>query len=254
MGGKEQYIYACIDGSKFSRYVFEYGVDLSKNLNLPLKLLNFIENDKLEKIASNKELLNEFERIAKNRKIENVTTIQTKGTLQEGLLDIQESIRVAIIGLKGLSNERKNTIGSQVEKIIKDVAAPILLVNGNYRPISKVLIAYDGSTSSQKALDMLISAPIFQDIQRDIVSVNNEAILNEAKKKLANSNIDANFIYLEGEPVSAILTHQKVCNIDLISMGAFGHGVLHHIIYGSVTHHMLLEACVPLLLVRQQNT
>ncbi len=125
-----------------------------------------------------------------------------------------------------------------------------MLINGTYRPINKVLIAYDGSLSSQKALDALISNPIFHDVQRDIVSVNNEAALQEAKKRLARTDINANFIYLEGEPVTAILSYQKECNIDLIAMGAFGHGMLHHIIYGSVTHHMLLEACVPLLLVR----
>ncbi len=240
---QDQYIYACVDSSKFSKYVCDYSIDLSKSLDLPLKFFSSTKNSGV--------LLEELEEQAKNKKTKQVVSSQKEGSLYENLLGLQESIRVAVVGLDGIDEKgKKSGISPQVEKIIKDIRAPILLINGTYRPIHKVLIAYDGSLSSQKALDTLISNPIFHDIQRDIVSVNNEAALQEAKKRLANTDISANFIYLEGEPVTAILSYQKECNIDLIAMGAFGHGILHHIIYGSVTHHMLLEACVPLLLVR----
>ncbi len=242
MGKQDQYIYACVDSSKFSKYVCDYSIDLSNSLDLPLKFFSSTKNSTL---------LEEFEEQAKNRKTKQIVSSKKEGSLYENLLGLQESIRVAVVGLDGINEKgKKSGISPQVEKIIKDIRAPILLINGTYKPINKVLIAYDGSVSSQKALDILISNPIFHDVQRDIVSVNNEAVLQEAKKKLASSNITANFIYLEGEPVTAILSYQKECDIDLIAMGAFGHGTFHHIIYGSITHHMLLEACVPLLLVR----
>lgn len=239
---QDQYIYACVGSSKFSKYVCDYGIDLSKSLDLPLKFFSS---------SKNSALLEEFEENAKCKNAKGVLFSQQDGSLYENLLKFQESIRIAVIGLDGIDEKNnKSGVSTQVEKIIKDIRAPIFLVNSKYRPIRKILIAYDGSLSSQKALDILISNPIFQDLQRDIVSVNNEAVLQEAKKKLSESNINANFIYLEGEPVTAILSYQKECNIDLIAMGAFGHGILHHIIYGSATHHMLLEACVPLLLIR----
>jgi nucleotide-binding universal stress UspA family protein len=242
MSKQNQYIYACIGSSRFSESVCNYSIDLSKSLNLPLKFFTSPKNSLL---------LEEFTENAKCKNVKKIFSLQKDGNLYENLLELQDSIRVVIVGLDGIDDKsKKSVLCAQVEKIIKDVKAPIFLVNGEYRPIRKVLIAYDGSLSSQKALEILVSNPIFQNVQRDIVSVNNEAVLQEAKKKLLNSNINANFIYLEGEPVTAILSYQEECNIDLIAMGAFGHGTLHHIIYGSATHHMLLEACVPLLLIR----
>ena len=42
-------VLVCLDGSKFSKAVCDYGVEIAKKLNLPLVLLNVIEHSTISK-------------------------------------------------------------------------------------------------------------------------------------------------------------------------------------------------------------
>ncbi|WP_198319770.1 universal stress protein [Aliarcobacter butzleri] len=42
-------VLVCLDGSKFSKAVCDYGIYIAKNLNLPLVLLNVIEHSHISK-------------------------------------------------------------------------------------------------------------------------------------------------------------------------------------------------------------
>ncbi|HHO42780.1 MAG TPA: universal stress protein [Epsilonproteobacteria bacterium] len=274
-------IVACIDGGKLSQSVCDYGIELAKTHNLPLTLLHIIEKNTyakvnlsgaiglgsrdnlLEELTSEdeqqskqevkhgKELLISLKEYASKKGFEDVNLAHRHGLLSESLLDLEREAKVVIIGLKGQDSENKNIpIGKQVENILKSLHIPIILINGSHKPIKKVLIAYDGSNSSKKALDAIVSRPLLGDVQRDIISVNNDQALQEAKERLSSANLNANFVLLHGDPVDEITKYQKENQIDLIAMGAFGHGAWHNIIFGSVTHQMLIEASVPLLFLR----
>lgn len=275
-------VVACIDGGVFSQSVCDYAIEIAKANDISLTLLNVVErenrakvvnlsgaiglgarDDLLEKLTSEDEQ-NSRQEIEQGRKalaslreyavkkgFTDVTTAQKHGSLNEALVDLQFNAKIVIIGLKGQDSDNKNIpIGKQVENILKSLDVPIMLINKPYVPIRKVLIAYDGSASSKKALEVIVSRPLFGDIQRDIVSVNNTQALQEAKERLAYENLNANFVLLHGDAVDAIVKYQEDHQINIIAMGAFGHGAWHHLLFGSVTHQMLLEASVPLLFLR----
>ncbi|KFL33118.1 MULTISPECIES: universal stress protein, partial [unclassified Sulfurospirillum] len=170
---------------------------------------------------------------------------------------IESSIRVLVLGLRGEDHERDNfSIGTQVEEIIRSLHVPILLVNQEFKTPQKVLIAYDGSPSSKKALAMVLNEPLFAKIERHIVYVHHdkeasEKLLNEACALLGESALHKSvFVSLQGEPVAALLAYQEKQGIDLMAMGAFSHSRLRDALLGSFTAKILSQTQKPLLLLR----
>ena len=276
-------VLVCLDGSKLSKAVCDYGIYIAKNLNLPLVLLNVIEHSHISKkvnlsgniglgskddlldelaneemneskqlILKGKAILKEMEEYVKSQNLTNYTTLQKHGTLYETLDELSSDLRIAVIGLKG---ENNTNIGSNVEELIRTLNIPILLVNKEFKAIESILMAYDGSEYANKAIKIAKQNPIFPKVIRHIVNVNKDIIvsnglLNEAKQLFANANIDVETKSLSGDSVEAILQYQKENNLNIIAMGAYSHNRFRSAIFGSFTTKMLLNSQVPLLLFR----
>lgn len=276
-------VLVCLDGSKLSKAVCDYGIYIAKNLNLPLVLLNVIEHSHISKkvnlsgniglgskddlldelaneemneskqlIAKGKAVLKEMEEYVKSQNLTNYTTLQKHGTLYETLDELSSDLRIAVIGLKG---ENNTNIGSNVEELIRTLNIPILLVNKEFKPIESILMAYDGSEYANKAIKIAKQNPIFLNVKRHIVNVNKDTnvsnqLLNEVKQLFANANIDVETKSLSGDSVEAILQYQKENNLNIIAMGAYSHNRFRSAIFGSFTTKMLLNSQIPLLLFR----
>lgn len=276
-------VLVCLDGSKLSKAVCDYGIFISKNLNLPLVLLNVVEHSHISKKVNlsgniglgskddllaelvNEEMLESKERIAKGKavlkemqvyvKSQNVTdftTLQKHGTLYETLDELSKDLKIAIIGLKG---ENDSNIGSHTEELIRTLSIPILLVSKDFKPIKSMLMAYDGSEYAKKAIIVGKQNPIFPNIKRDIVNVNKDTpssnkILNEAKSLFANAAIEVQIKSLSGDCAEALLKYQEENDLDIIAMGAYSHNRFRSAIFGSFTTKMMLHSQKPLLMFR----
>ncbi len=278
-------IYSCVDGSKFTDSVCKYGIFFAKEAKIPLVFLNTVEHRHISKkqdfsgnigLGARDDLLEELSKeeesesksaIAKGKallqslkeKVDpniSVSTKQRHGTLYENLTDLENEIRLLIIGLKGEDSQQNNlAIGEQVETIIRSLHVPTLLVNSEYKKIASVLIAYDGSTSSKKALKMVAESPMLGDITRYVINVNKDAeksklILDQAQEIVKDSKIDIETVSRSGDALEEITRFQLEKNIDLIAMGAFSHNKLRDVLFGSFTSKMLAKAKASLLLLR----
>jgi nucleotide-binding universal stress UspA family protein len=279
----EKKILVCLDGSKLSRAVCDYGIFLSKELDLPLVLLHVVEHthtpskldlsgnlalgardDLLEElvieemdeskklIAKGRAVLKEFEVYAKEHGVQKCETLHRHGALEEILEELASSLQTAIIGLRG---EDHNAIGSNVEELIRNLNTPILLVNGDFEPIQSVLIAYDGSNFATKALKAISKNPLLPHVKRFIANVNTDVassakLLLEAKKFFDEKNLEVHTKSLQGDSIEALLDFAQENDIDIIAMGAYSHNRLRSKIFGSFTTKMFLQATKPLLLFR----
>ncbi|MCK9336236.1 MAG: universal stress protein [Arcobacteraceae bacterium] len=281
-------IFACVDGSKFSTSVVDYGVEVAKTLNLPLKLLNTVEHshksskvdlsgnmslgerddlletlskeDEVESkclISQGKDILAQLKSRAISAGVENIITAQRHGTLYENLIELQDKIRLLIIGLRGQNHDGQNhTIGEQIEEILRTIDVPTLLVNGEFTPVKSVLMAYDGSPSSIKALQSIVKSPTLgNDIKRYVVNVCNDErksqlLLAQAKMIMEDSNMEVEFVSLKGDPLNELLKFQEENNIDMLAMGAFSHGKLRNALFGSFTAKILANSQKPVVLIR----
>jgi nucleotide-binding universal stress UspA family protein len=285
MPEKNSTILACIDGSALSSAVADYGAWISATIEKPLLLLNTVEHHKngaktnltgniglgtrdelLETLSSedqkeSRALMSrgkEALQAAKDRALKLGVTPQVQqqhGELYENLVEMEGQIRVLLIGQRGEDSRGELKIGQQVQEVIRSLHKPVLLVNQDYTRPQKVMLAYDGSHGSEKALEMVAQSPLFKTLPCHVVNVNKNKdaarkLLDRAKEQLEGSGVEAIYAAMEGEPVSALMSYQSANGIDLLVMGAFSHNRLRDAIFGSFTAKVMARSPKPLLLLR----
>jgi nucleotide-binding universal stress UspA family protein len=150
--------------------------------------------------------------------------------------------------------------------------------------IKKILVAIDGSKSSDNALDfaldladkysaqiMLISVfnpptvsyltspamvyiPVDTTKHSDEIRVYHDKMLSEALKKVKNFNKDLKVTkkLLEGRPADKIVETAKDGRFDLIVIGSRGLGGIKEFLLGSVSDRVADEAPCPVLIIKDK--
>ncbi len=150
--------------------------------------------------------------------------------------------------------------------------------------IKKILVAIDGSKSSDKALEFaldlaqkyvaqvvlinvfdtlsflyltspsLISTPIIPTEQLEESRIFHNKMLLKALKKAKSSNKDLEISkkFVKGKPADRIIEVAKEDGFDLIVIGSRGFGVIKEVFLGSVSHRVADRASCPVLIVREK--
>lgn len=280
-------ILACIDGSRYSAAVCDYAAWVSRRVGAPLHLLHNIENRNTPPpsdlsgaigLGSQEQLLNELIDLEQKRSrlelekgklmlqaakeratkagVETPLSKQRHGTLAESLIDLEEEIRVLVLGIRGEAHEDDaKHLGAQLETVVRSLHRPILVVNREFKVPQRIMLAYDGSDGARKALEMVAQSPLFKDIPCHVVYVGQEGesadrLLQEAAHQLSAAGHQVVTAQLSGKPGEALCAYQAEQHIDMTLMGAFSHTRLRDMLLGSFTVKMLLAAQQPLLLLR----
>jgi nucleotide-binding universal stress UspA family protein len=207
-------------------------------------------------IEQGEALLSDAAKTAKVNGVRDCFTMQRHGGLSETLLELEDKIRVLVLGLRTEEEDSENAaLGRQIESIIRALHKPVLIVNKHFSRPSRLLLAYDGSDAAKKALNWLTSSPLYKQMVCHLIYVcNDEAagknVLSEALERLDTVGIQAHSKVLSGDVASQLLDYQQSHDIDLIVMGCFGHSRLREIFLGSFTLKMIANAQIPLLLLR----
>ena len=178
---------------------------------------------------------------------------QRHGTLSESLIELEDSISTAVIGIRGETTDRRQQgIGTQLESIIRSIHRPILVVNQDFKEPKKSMLAFDGSESCRKALQMIATTEAFRSIPCHVVHVGSkaEAMLSEAKEVLEKAGVSVVTAELNGVIEDALAAYQESNGIDVTLMGAFSHNKIRGFLMGSFTAKMLEKTNKPLFLLR----
>ncbi|MGC9423445.1 MULTISPECIES: universal stress protein [Vibrio] len=279
-------IIACIDGSSYSQSVADLSIWTAQTLSAPLTLLHVLDkseretepelsgniglgsrehllqelielDEKRAKVAlrHGKALLNELEAKALESGFANLTKLQKHGDLLETLLDMEQNIRVLVVGKSGEMNQSNTkAVGSQLESVVRTIKSHILVATGDFTPPESYLLAFDGSEISHKLVEKAINTPLLKGMTCHLVMVedaNDKAeAFTKAAQKLRENGIEVVEASLTGEVHRAILNYQESNALGLIVMGAYGHSKLRQFFVGSNTTKIIVESSVPLLLIR----
>lgn len=279
-------VLACIDGSVYARSVVDYAAWVSRTVGAPLKLLHNIEHrncSPLSDLSGNlrlderEELLEELTAMEEKRSkilmeqgkemLESArlraeadgaidpAKFQRYGSLLDSLIELEDEIRVLVLGVRGEDHDKSHhEVGAQLESVIRTMHRPVLVVNGEFSgPPARCMVAYDGSEAARKALAMVAESPLYRSMECHLVHVSREEqspLLDEAATSLRNAGIAVVTASLHGDVEKQLADYRQQHDIGLIVMGAFGHSRLRELLFGSVTHQMLANAAVPLLLLR----
>lgn len=280
-------VLACIDGSAYSPAVCDAAAWSSLRMDAPLQYLHVLHKDQkpatvdmsgnigfgarealLEELAALDEKRGKLARErgrhilaaakfrARTSGIEESQVLQRHGGLVETLVECAEEIRLLVLGKRGEAEQlAAEHLGSHLERVIRTLQRPILVVTRAFRPPQKVMLAFDGSPTAHKALQMVAASPLFRGLPCHVVMVGAETAaarsdLARARQILEMAGFDAPSVIFPGDVEGVLSRYQKENGIDLMIMGAYGHSRIRHLLIGSTTTAMLLKTEIPLLLLR----
>jgi nucleotide-binding universal stress UspA family protein len=284
---EKKWVMACVDGSLLSQSVVDYAAWIAEKVGSPLELVHAIEQSRLlehtdhsgnltpniredlfktlsdDERAENKRLLEAGKHMLEQAKsrlagrtIKDVRTKQRHGGLSDTVSDLESEIRVLVLGLRGEDHDSENKgIGTHLEHAIRAVHRPIFIVSEAFSEPKSLMFAYNDTEGAQKALDMVCRSPLYQRMEIHVVHVSGDeakgrALLARAEQQLQNTNLDYRAVWLSGNAQTELLAYQQQHAIDMTMMGAFSHGKLSSLFFGSFTLNMLAHHSKPILLMR----
>ena len=280
-------ILTLLDGSAYSESVCHYTAWIARKLNADVEAMHVLGRSEgavtgdlsgalklgartalLEELSSldaqraklaqvkGHAILEDAKAILEKDGILNVNLRLRKGDLLEAVRDLVDDTRAITIGKRGEGADfATGHLGSNLERIVRSSKEPVFVASREFRPVTKVLVAYDGSASSKVAIERMSTSPVFTDLDVSVLcvaqdSAQAQSIANDAVEKLTAANIAATSRTATGDPEDAL--NKLVCEegFDLLVMGAYGHSRIRRLIIGSTTTAMIQSMKIPILLYR----
>lgn len=287
---KKQHLNRCvlagIDGSALSNAVCDYAIWMSKQVEAPLVLQHNLEHHEqkgkadlsgLLGMGGQEKLLKELTEVERQhhklqrkqgklilkaiseRAEQAGISVQTKlrhGSLAETLVDQEDEIRALVLGIRGDDHANESgALGNQIESTIRSLRRPILVVNQDFKQPQRIMLAYDSSKAAQKALEWVVTSPLYKGLEVHLVHVeggskSSEVLLKDAERLMTKVGLQVTVKKLSGKTVEALCAYQTEQDIDMTVMGAFSHTRIHDLLVGSFTAKMMAATEKPVLLLR----
>ncbi|MDO9640363.1 MAG: universal stress protein [Pseudotabrizicola sp.] len=188
--------------------------------------------------------------------VSEITTRLRHGDIVETVAEVEKDASLILIGKRGEAADfARGHLGSNLERIVRASHKPVFVASRAFRPVQKVLVAYDGGTSAMKAIDHIARSALFAGLQVTVATVGTPSA--EVKKGLENAHamlraagLEASTTIVEGQPETALGKLVEAEGFDMLVMGAYGHSRIRSLVIGSTTTEMLRSCKVPVVLVR----
>jgi nucleotide-binding universal stress UspA family protein len=287
MTNQPQKIVALVDGSIYSASVCDHAAWIASRTGAPVELIHVLGRREaadthdhsgaialgartalLEELAvldaqraklishRGRAILEDATALLEKAGVTEVTTRLRHGDIVEAVADVEGDVRVILIGKRGEAADfAKGHLGSNLERIVRASRKPVFVASRAFKPISKLLVAYDGGASAMKAVDHIARSPLFQGLVVHVVTVGSASPevtkgLADAKAMLKAAGIEAETSVLLGQPETALAKLVEEAQFDLLVMGAYGHSRIRSLIIGSTTTAMIRSYKVPVVLMR----
>lgn len=283
-----QKILACVDQSHFADTVADYAAWAAIRLEAPLEFLHVIDREPevgtgddhsgtigidaqeqllatlSERDATRTREAREQGRLFLNRLrmraiaagVPAPDVRQRHGALDETLMEQEQGVRLFVLGRRGASAEiTRRDIGRNVEQIIRSLHRPILAVTDEFRDPRRLLIAFDGSGATRRAVELVSASPLFRDLPIHVLMSGHRRSdatkqLEWARGELAKAGFQVTTAHVPGDPERVIAQTVRDLRIDVLVMGAYTHSRLRSLFLGSRTNDLLRSATIPTLLLR----
>jgi len=280
-------IVALVDGSIYSASVCDHAAWIAQRTGAPVELIHVLgrretagtsDHSGAIKLGARTALLNELAELDAQRAklishkgrailedasailaaagVTDITTRLRHGAVVEAVAEVEPGARVILIGKRGEDADfAKGHLGSNLERIVRASHKPVFVASRAFKPISRVLVAYDGGASAMKAVDHIARSPLFQGLRVHVVTVGSSTPevtrgLDDARAMLKAAGIDAETSILPGQPETALGKLVDETPFDMLVMGAYGHSRIRSLIIGSTTTAMIRSCKVPVVLMR----
>lgn len=287
MTDQPQKIVALIDGSIYSASVCDHAAWIASRTGAPVELIHVLSRREasdtydhsgaialgarttlMEQLAEldaqraklishrGRAILEDAADLVEKTGVTEVTTRLRHGDIVEAVADVEADARVILIGKRGEAADfAKGHLGSNLERIVRASKKPVFVASRAFRPIQKVMVAYDGGASAMKAVDHIARSHLFQGLAVHVVTVGAATAeltkgLSYASATLEAAGIATETSVLPGQPETALAKLVEEGGFDMLVMGAYGHSRIRSLIIGSTTTAMIRACKLPVMLVR----
>lgn len=270
-------ILVAVDGSEHSDYALNIAVKLGGKYSSSVDLVHVEEpsagTSLTPSIKKADNILQDRVEIVKERKLPcNPISVQSGDPAGEILkLGNSGNYGLVILGSRGLGGLKNLLMGSVSAKVAKEAKYSVLVVKSRIGVVPKILLGYDGSEQSEKALEFAMDIGVKFGSQVDAVSVFNIPVSPEAYigpevdrwEKDMKSQLESAVTKIKAGGVKSqgkILDHTNVSlalvnegekgSYDLIVVGSRGQGRLKSLLLGSVASGIANSSKTNVLIVR----
>ena len=146
-------------------------------------------------------------------------------------------------------------LSSGFRTLIRRCSTPVLAVPGVFSPLSRPLLAYDGSPKAKEALYIATYLAARGQVPVVVVTVVEGKrvpidALDEAGNYLGNHGVQPILLEKVGPVASAILEAASEYGNDLILMGGYGYRLVREVVLGSAVDAVLRASRQPVLICR----
>ena len=280
-------IIALVDGSIYSASVCDHAAWIAGRTGAPVELLHVLGRREgvekadlsgsirlgartalLEELAEldaqrarlvahrGRAILEDARAILDKAGVTEITTRLRHGDIVETVAEQEKDAGLILIGKRGEAADfARGHLGSNLERIVRASRKPVFVASRAFRPIGKVLVAWDGGTSAMRAVDHIARNPLYAGLTVHVVTVGSATAevkkgLEDARALLQAGGIAAETAVLPGQPETALGKLVDEAGFDILVMGAYGHSRIRSLIIGSTTTEMIRSCKVPVVLVR----
>lgn len=280
-------IIVLVDGSIYSRSVCEHAAWAAARTGVPIQLVHVLGrreapdemdlsgsialgartallkelselDEKRAKLARHRgqAILDDAKAVAEAAGASDVSTLLRIGDVVETVNELEAGASMLAVGKRGEAADfARMHLGSNLERIARSAHRPLLVAARAFKPVERVLIAFDGGTSALKAVDHVARDPLFAGLNVRLLTVGAETPdarrkLDDAAATLRAGGFDAETEIRTGQPDVVIAGAVENGGADLLVMGAYGHSRIRTLIIGSTTTEMIRSCLVPVMLFR----
>ena len=179
-----------------------------------------------------------------------------EGNACEELVSLWRYHDLTIFGLRGLFEYGVvQNPDDMLIQIIREGVRPLLAVAETYRPVKRVLIAYNGSMPSAKAMKHFIQYALWPDLVIKIVCFDMEGeeadqLLEDAQGYCRSHGYDVETELVNAPPRDSLIDHATQWKADIIVMGSSAHSRMSRFVFGDTALNIIQTAHIPLYLAR----
>ena len=188
--------------------------------------------------------------------VANVETKLRNGDLVDTVLEFEANADIIVIGKRGEGADfAKGHLGSNLERVVRSTHKAIVIASRAFKPVGKLLIAYDGGSMAMKTVDQVSRSPILDGLGCKVVMAGadtpeNRKKLDDAAVILKAAGYAPEVALVQGAADKVISETVENEGYDLLAMGAYSHSRLRSLFIGSTTTEMIRSCKIPVVLFR----
>jgi len=180
----------------------------------------------------------------------------TTGIVANEICEQARTADIVLVGHRGV-NEQFSTglLGGTTESVARKCPKPVLVSPMQFRPITRALLAYDGSQRAAAAMHEAAELAAALHLPIGVLHVGKDdgaiqKVLDEARRYLTAYQIETEFLSRSGYANEVILDVMAEGAYDLVFIGAYGHSRIIEMVLGSTTEYVLRNTSCPVFLSR----